>query len=82
VAVSRNGQLLPEVKDIISIIAKNNLVLASGHVVPEDALLAFREAKAAGVKLLIATHAADPGSGQTGCKIACDVDVTTHVARA
>jgi Family of unknown function (DUF6282) len=59
VAVSRNGQLLPEVKEIISIIAKNNLVLASGHVVPEDALLAFREAKAAGVKLLIATHAAD-----------------------
>jgi hypothetical protein len=59
VAVSRNGQLLPEVKDIISIIARNNLVLASGHVVPEDALLAFREAKAAGVKLLIATHAAD-----------------------
>ena len=59
VAVSKNGQLLPEVKEIISIIAKNNLVLASGHVVPEDALLAFREAKAAGVKLLIATHAAD-----------------------
>jgi hypothetical protein len=59
VAVSRNGQLLPEVKEIISIIARNNLVLASGHVVPEDALLAFREARAAGVKLLIATHAAD-----------------------
>jgi hypothetical protein len=59
VAVAKNGQLLPEVKEIISIIAKNNLVLASGHVVPEDALLAFREAKAAGVKLLIATHAAD-----------------------
>src|SRR5428012_11881 len=32
---------------------------SSGHVVPEDALLAFREARAAGVKLLIATHAAD-----------------------
>src|ERR1700730_17992899 len=59
VAVSRNGQLLPEMKEIISIIAKNTLVLASGHVVPEDALLAFREARAAGVKLLIATHAAD-----------------------
>src|SRR5262249_6018153 len=59
VAVSKNGQLLPEVKEIISIIAKNNLVLASGHVVPDDALLAFREAKAAGVKFLIATHAAD-----------------------
>jgi hypothetical protein len=59
VVVSRNGQLVPEVKEIIAIAAKNNLVLASGHVVPEDALLAFKEAKAAGVKLLIATHAAD-----------------------
>jgi len=59
VAVSKNGQLLPEVKEAIAIIAKNNLTLASGHVVPEDALLAFREAKAAGVKQMIATHAAD-----------------------
>ena len=49
----RNGQLLPEVKEIIAIAAKNNLVLASGHVVPEDALLAFKDAKAAGVKLLM-----------------------------
>ena len=59
VAVSRDGQLLPDVKAIISLVAKNDLVLASGHVLPDDALLAFREAKAAGVRLLIATHAAD-----------------------
>ena len=68
VAVSRNGQLLPEVKEIISIIARNNLVLASGHVVPEDALLAFREARAAGVKLLIATHAADLSGKMTSSR--------------
>src|SRR5207245_1078003 len=46
-------------KQALSVMAKNNLTLASGHVVPEDALLAFREAKAAGVQRLIATHAAD-----------------------
>lgn len=59
VAVSKNGQLVPEVKQALAVIARNNLTLASGHVVPEDALLAFREAKAAGVQHLIATHAAD-----------------------
>ncbi len=59
VAVSKNGQLVPEMKQALAVIAKNNLTLASGHVVPEDALLAFREAKAAGVQRLIATHAAD-----------------------
>ena len=49
VAVSRNGELLPEVKEVISIIAKHGLVVASGHIVPEDALMVFREAKRQGV---------------------------------
>ena len=59
VAVSKNGQLVPEVKQAIAVIVKNNLTLASGHVVPDDAMLVFREARAAGVQRLIATHAAD-----------------------
>jgi hypothetical protein len=59
VAVARNGQLLPEVRQALTVIAKNNFTLASGHVLAEEALLAFREAKAAGVQRMIATHAAD-----------------------
>src|SRR5882762_6777667 len=59
VAVTRNGQLLPEVKQALAVIAKNDFTLASGHVLAEEALLVFREAKAAGVQRLIATHAAD-----------------------
>jgi hypothetical protein len=65
VAVSQNGQLLPEVKRAFAVIAKNNFTLASGHGVPKDALLAFREAKAAGVQHLIATHAADAAGKMT-----------------
>ena len=49
VTVSRNGQLAPEIKQALAVIAKNNFTLASGHVVAEEALLVFREAKAAGV---------------------------------
>jgi hypothetical protein len=59
VAVSRNGELLPEVKEVISIIATHGLVVASGHIVPEDALMVFREAKRQGVQHMIATHAFD-----------------------
>jgi hypothetical protein len=59
VEVSRNGELLPEVKQVISIVAKHGLVMASGHIVPEEALMVFREAKRQGVQHMIATHAFD-----------------------
>ena len=59
VAVSRNGELLPEVRQVLAIIAKHRLVLASGHVAAEEALLLFREARRAGVEHMIATHAMD-----------------------
>jgi hypothetical protein len=59
VAVSRNGQLLPEVKEVIAVIARNHLILASGHISPEDALLVFQEGRRQGVEHMIATHAMD-----------------------
>jgi hypothetical protein len=59
VAVSRNGELLPEVKDVISLIAKNDLILASGHIAPDEALMVFREGRRQGVRNMIATHAMD-----------------------
>jgi hypothetical protein len=57
VSVARNGQLLPEVKQIISIIARNGLVLATGHVSPEEGLLLLREGQAQGVQRMVVTHA-------------------------
>jgi hypothetical protein len=59
VAVSRNGELVPETKAVISVIAKNNLILASGHISPEDAFLVFAEGRKQGVQHMIATHAMD-----------------------
>jgi len=59
VSVSRNGELLPEVKQVIAIVAKHGLVIASGHILPEEALMVFREAKRQGVQHMIATHAFD-----------------------
>jgi hypothetical protein len=57
VSVTRNGELLPEVKDVIAVIAKRNLVLATGHSAPRETLLMLREAKRLGVQRMIVTHA-------------------------
>jgi hypothetical protein len=59
VAVSRNGELLPETKHVIAAVAKYKLILASGHIAPEEALMVFREGKKDGVRAMIATHAMD-----------------------
>jgi hypothetical protein len=57
VSVTRNGELLPEVKDVIAVIAKRNLVLATGHSAPREALAMLQEAKRQGVQRMIVTHA-------------------------
>ena len=59
VAVSRNSELLPEVKQVLAIVAKHGLVIASGHIAPEEALMVFREARRRGARHMIATHAFD-----------------------
>jgi hypothetical protein len=57
VHVARNGELLPETKEVIGMIAKYGLVLATGHVSPEEALMMFREGKRQGVQHMVVTHA-------------------------
>ena len=57
VSVAKDGELLPEVKAVIGVIAKNNLVLATGHSAPAEGLLLLREGKQQGVRQMIVTHA-------------------------
>lgn len=57
VAVSRNGELLPETKAVIAVIAKHNLVMATGHNSADTDLLLIRESRAQGVRHLVVTHA-------------------------
>jgi hypothetical protein len=59
VVVSRDGVLTPETKAVIALVAKHNLVLASGHIAPEEALLVFAEGRKQGVQHMVATHAMD-----------------------
>ena len=57
VRVSKDGALVPEVKDVIAVIAKHNLVLATGHVSPEEGLMLVREGRRQGVRHMVVTHA-------------------------
>jgi uncharacterized protein DUF6282 len=56
VRVSRDGVLLPEVLEVISLVAEHGLTLATGHVTPEETLLILEEARKRGVTRLIVTH--------------------------
>jgi hypothetical protein len=56
VAVSRNGELLPETKAVIAMIAKYNLVMATGHNSPEEDLMLIREARRQGITHIVVTH--------------------------
>jgi hypothetical protein len=55
--VAKDGQLVPEVVQVISIVAKHNLVLETGHSSPAEALLIIREARRQGVQNILVTHA-------------------------
>jgi len=57
VSVSRNGELLPEVKQVIGLIARNGLVLATGHSSPAEGLMLVREGRRQGVQHMVVTHA-------------------------
>ena len=57
VAVSRNGELLPETKSVIAMIKKYDLVMATGHNSAEDDLLLIQEARKQGITHIVVTHA-------------------------
>ena len=56
VPIARNGELLPETKQVLAIIAREDIALATGHIAPEESLLLIREARRMGVNRIIVTH--------------------------
>jgi hypothetical protein len=57
VPVAHDGVLLPSTKQVIAVIAKHNLVMATGHNSPDVDLLLIKEARAQGVQRMVVTHA-------------------------
>ena len=65
VPVSRDGELLPEVKNLLSLLADLDLALATGHSSPEESLLLIRAARQAGIDRIIVTHPLLPDVGMS-----------------
>lgn len=53
------GRLLPQVYDILGVVLDHDMVVASGHVSPSEAVELFTAARDMGIRRLIATHPAE-----------------------
>jgi hypothetical protein len=54
--VAPGGKVTPEMDEVLKIIARENLVLATGHVHAEEVVAVTRRAKELGVKNILVTH--------------------------
>jgi uncharacterized protein DUF6282 len=54
--VAPGGQVTPQMEAILKIIARENLVLATGHVHPEEILAVVKRGNELGVKNILITH--------------------------
>ncbi len=81
VEVLRNGQIVPELIPIFDLIAKYNLVLATGHLGEEEALAVVKAAKQQGVSKIILTHpwGVVPGISVEGQKQAVELGAMLEI---
>ena len=61
VSVTRNRAPLPELAEIFTLVAENDLVLAMGHSSPEEVLILIPEARRYGVEQILVTHVFSQG---------------------
>jgi hypothetical protein len=52
-----SGQILPEVTQILTMIAKADICLLTGHISPKEDIALIKAAKALGVRKMVVTHA-------------------------
>jgi hypothetical protein len=57
VAVARDGRLLPEVLDVLDLVARHKLLLATGHLSPAETMLLIAAARKRGIDRIVVTHA-------------------------
>src|SRR5712675_1800161 len=63
--VAAGGKVFPEMEEVLKIVARENLSLATGHVAPEESLAVIKRAKELGVKNIVVTHAMAEVPGMT-----------------
>lgn len=61
-AVDEDGKVAPRLRQCLDIIAKHDMVLATGHIAPREMLPVVKAAKEAGVQRIIITHPEFPST--------------------
>ncbi|HEX7811038.1 MAG TPA: DUF6282 family protein [Burkholderiales bacterium] len=56
IVVAPGGVVTPQLEEVLKIIARENLVLATGHIHPEEVVAVVKRAKELGVKNIVITH--------------------------
>jgi len=79
--VAPNGQVTPEMEAILQIVARENLVLATGHVHPEEVVAVVRRGRELGVKNMLVTHGftSVPGLNMAQAKEVADMGALIEV---
>jgi len=79
--VAPGGQLTPEMEAILKIVARENLVLATGHVHPEEIIAVVRRGRDLGVKSMLITHGLTnvPGLTMAQAKQVADMGAVIEV---
>ena len=54
--IREDGSLVPELGPILEIIAKNGMIVATGHLSPEEGLALITESRNAGIDKIVVTH--------------------------
>lgn len=57
ILVAPEGKVTPAAEEVLKIIARENLILATGHIHPEEVVAVVRRARELDVKNIIVTHA-------------------------
>ena len=79
--VAPGGKLTPQMEEVLKIIARENLVLATGHVHPEEIIAVIRRAREVGVKNILVTHGLTnvPGLSMAQAKQVADMGAVIEV---
>ncbi len=56
VEVTRDGKILPEVKEVLRLVKEYDAVLGTGHISPEESFVVVDEAKSMGIDKVVITH--------------------------
>src|ERR687887_1704817 len=81
IVVAPGGKVTPQMEEVLKIVARENLLLATGHVHPEEVIAVTRRARELGVKNILVTHGLTnvPGLSMAQAKQVADMGAMIEI---